>query len=87
MGTNKTRLFVAEPASSVGPYVTVTEFDIYQEAIDYAQAIVKYVRMYDTVTGTAIEVYVMSYDNISYRYKWDGNDFITTEVPFPVEYP
>ncbi len=82
MATNKTRVFIAEPVASKGPYQAVTEFEIYQEAIDYAKAAV--VSMY-TVDGTAdiISAFVYSYDNPSYRFRYTSSEFHQIEFEFP----
>ena len=82
MATNKTRLFIHEPASSQGPYQSVVEFDVYQDAIDYAKSVVVVVKTVSTAPY-AIEVTVFSYDNPSYRFEWNGSDFYQIEVEFP----
>jgi hypothetical protein len=83
MSTNKTRLVImdrysADPATITG----VLEFDIYQEAVDYART-VAFRSGVDTLTSYATWVYVYSYDNTSYQIVWDGSVLQMNEISFP----
>ena len=82
MSTNKTRVFVFEAISSSGPYQSVTEFDVYQDAIDYCKSMIVAVRVYNSV-AYAIVACVYSYDNTSYRFECTGTQFRQIEIEFP----
>lgn len=82
MSTNKTRLFISEFGGTRGPYNAVTEFDIYQEAYDYAYKSV------DLLGGQSYGSYDMfiwlySYDNTSYRFGWLNGSVSIVEISFP----
>jgi hypothetical protein len=82
MATNKTRIFVQEAGGVSGPFVGVAEFDVYQEALDYASGIVRAGRA-ASGDAFAVFVYVFSYDNPSYSYYYDGAAFRRYPITFP----
>ena len=82
MATNKTRLFYAD-IDSGNPHsvLMVTEFDIYQEAIDYAEKIARSLAHYSSNNTWAL--YLFSYDNTSYRYLEESGEVVKSTTPFP----
>ena len=82
MSTNKTRIFVAEAAGTIGDYSAVTEFEVYQDAIDYAKSLVTSVREF-SATANAVIVFLYSYDNTSYRFRFYNSEFEQHEIEYP----
>ena len=87
MATNKTRLFIFEPSGNLGPYQAVTEFDIYQEALDYAVTVVNVIRVTYSSAADQIAVFLFSYENPSFLYRWNGSALVRTEIVFPAPQP
>jgi hypothetical protein len=84
MGTNKTRLWIIDnnATAPIGAQSAVVEFDVYQEAYDYAFAIVK--DTYDwTAQNGSIAVWLYSYNNASVRMYWSGGIVVISEIDFP----
>jgi hypothetical protein len=79
----KTRLFFADDNDTTGSHgnQAVTEFDVYQEAIDYAKSAV--------MNGASNDIYVSvySYDNTSYQIFRSGNNYVANEITFPYVNP
>ena len=78
----KTRLVFNDVSSSVNPFDVqmTTEFDIYQEAYDYALT-----TAYQFASGALI--YLYSYDNTSYKFYKSGDAVATDEITFPFVNP
>ena len=68
MGTNKTRLYVYDMSSAI-PYAiqAALEFDVYQEALNYAYAIVWETRQGIISFDNTLQVLVYSETNTCYR--------------------
>jgi hypothetical protein len=84
MATNKTRIIVTD-ATGAPNMSTVMEFDIYQDAIDYVKATCV---SQGSVWGTSqCYIWLLSYDNESYRYQSAVVEPYYTESPitFPVD--
>ena len=82
MGTNKTRLFISEFSGARGPYNVVNEFDIYQEAYDYAYSAISNMITASTSANDII-IWLFSYDNTSYQMAYNGTSIQVTEISFP----
>ena len=84
MATNKTRLIVSDGTATPN-LISVVEFDVYQDAIDYAQ-MVCFISGY-TYGKADCYVYVLSYDNTSYKIKSQATApyFEATDAVFPAD--
>lgn len=84
MSTNKTRV-AAVDRSNANPFAIVlqTEFDVYDEAIDYVETYTKLLSGIG-VASTAFDIYVFSYYNSSYKYTIDASGVaVKFEITFP----
>jgi hypothetical protein len=81
---SKTRLFVFDGSNSTPfGFSLQTEFDVYQEAVDYAINSVTAIQ--NDVGGTAhsFVIYLYSYNNPSYRIRTSATGVQIIEVAFP----
>jgi len=80
MSSGKTRLVLVDKNTGTPYGVTmVNEFDVYQEAYDYAYAL-----MYELRDGSGgTQLYLYSYDRTSYKFYYNSVFVFTEEIPFP----
>ena len=77
----KTRLAFRDQDDGQAPFGLqgVCEFDVYQEALDYAVASARYL----SAATSTVYIYLYSYDNPSYLIKRVGDAVTTTSIEFP----
>ena len=82
MATNKTRLAVMD-VQGASPYQLslVTEFEIYQDAIDYVETFGK--QLASDSSDSSWYIYLLSYDNPSYVYYRSGASLAKSDFTFP----
>lgn len=81
--TNKTTLAIYDFNTANAPANSqiVTQFDIYQDAVDYVESFLKNSEEYFNSNGFGI--YLFSYDYTSYRYYANAGTVTKTEIQFP----
>jgi hypothetical protein len=80
---SKTRIVFSDYNDGTSPYgvFVQTEFDIYQEAIDYVETTI---RNFNLLGQRSIVFYVYNYNNPSYSFRLLSNGSVTkTEIVFP----
>lgn len=81
MATNKTRIFCRDNSNSATPhgFAAVTEFDVYNEALDYGRIIVN-----NAGDDDVFRVYLYSYDKTSYLIRKVSGVVAMAEIEFPL---
>lgn len=86
MATNKTRIvFYDNNTTAPQQVIMCTEFDIYQEALDYVNDVANLLAV-SSAAGTWY-IDVLSYDQVSWRYYELGSTVVRAEIEFPSAQP
>jgi hypothetical protein len=82
MASNKTRLAYYDASTGTPHQIgMVYEFDIYQDAIDFAETFSN--NLASSTTSYTWVIYLYSYDNVSYNYQKVGDEVIKSVITFP----